>query len=75
MEIGKNVYEAFNTFELQDVSHMNVVDRHLEQSEIWDSSLYERIFQKEESVEDIQFTKVPLRIILFHSLEKCICLH
>lgn len=26
---GKNVYEAFNTFELQDVSHMNVVDRHL----------------------------------------------
>lgn len=54
---------------------MNVVDRHLEQSEIWDSSLYERIFQKEESVEDIQFTKVPLRIILFHSLEKCICLH
>ena len=48
----KNVYEAFNTFELQDVSHMNVVDRHIEQSEVWDSSLYERIFQKEESVED-----------------------
>ena len=45
LEIGKNVYEAFNTFELQDVSHMNVVDRHLEQSEIWDSSLYERVFQ------------------------------
>ena len=34
LEIGKNVYEAFNTFELQDVSHMNVVERHLEQSEI-----------------------------------------
>ena len=45
LEIGKSVYEAFNTFELQDVSHMNVVDRHLEQSEIWDSSLYERIFR------------------------------
>ena len=29
LEIGKNVYEAFNTFELQDVSHMNVVDRHV----------------------------------------------
>ncbi|MDY3996768.1 MAG: hypothetical protein SOY81_07495 [Dorea longicatena] len=26
LEIGKNVYEAFNTFELQDVSHMNVVE-------------------------------------------------
>lgn len=23
LEIGKNVYEAFNTFELQDVSHMS----------------------------------------------------
>ena len=58
LEIGKNVYEAFNTFELQDVSHMNVVDRHLEQSEIWDSSLYERIFQKEESVEDTVLNKL-----------------
>ena len=29
LEIGKNVYEAFNTFELQDVSHMNVVAERL----------------------------------------------
>ena len=58
LEIGKNVYEAFNTFELQDVSHMNIVDRHLEQSEIWDSSLYERVFQKEESVEDTVLNKL-----------------
>ena len=58
LEIGKNVYEPFNTFELQDVSHMNVVDRHLEQSEIWDSSLYERVFQKEEGVEDTVLNKL-----------------
>ncbi len=58
LEIGKKVYEAFNTFELQDVSHMNVVDRHLEQSEIWDSSLYERVFQKEEGVEDTVLNKL-----------------
>ena len=58
LEIGKSVYEAFNTFELQDVSHMNVVDRHIEQSEVWDSSLYERIFQKEESVEDTVLNKL-----------------
>ena len=47
LEIGKNVYEAFNTFELQDVSHMNVVD-----------SLYERVFQKEEGVEDTVLNKL-----------------
>ena len=58
LEIGKSVYEAFNTFELQDVSHMNIVDRHLEQSEIWDSSLYERVFQKEEGVEDTVLNKL-----------------
>ncbi len=37
---------------------MNVVDRHLEQSEIWDSSLYERIFQKEENVENTVLNKL-----------------
>lgn len=37
---------------------MNVVDRHLEQSEIWDSSLYERVFQKEEGVEDTVLNKL-----------------
>lgn len=58
LEIGKNVYEAFNTFELQDVSHMNIVDRHLEQSEVWDSSLYERAIKKEESVEDTVLKKL-----------------
>lgn len=58
LEIGKNVYEAFNTFELQDVSHMNAVDRHLEQSEVWDSSLYERAIKKEESVEDTVLKKL-----------------
>ena len=37
---------------------MNIVDRHLEQSEIWDSSLYERVFQKEEGVEDTVLNKL-----------------
>ena len=58
MEIEKELYEEFNSFELQDLSYMNVVDRHLEQSEIWDSSLYERAFQKEEGVEDAVIKKL-----------------
>jgi len=47
MEIERTLYEEFNSFELQDLSYLNVVDRHLEQSEIWDSSLYERATKKE----------------------------
>ena len=50
MEIERTLYEEFNSFESQDMSYLNVVDRHLEQSEIWDSSLYERATKKEESV-------------------------
>lgn len=58
MEISKRLYEEFDCFELQDISYMNVVDRHLEQSEIWDSSLYERAFQKEEGIEDAVIKKL-----------------
>ena len=58
MEIERTLYEEFNSFELQDMSYLNVVDRHLEQSEIWDSSLYERIFQKEENVENTVLNKL-----------------
>ena len=39
---------------------MNIVDRHLEQSEIWDSSLYERVFQKEEGVEAVSYTHLDV---------------
>ena len=71
LEIGKNVYEAFNTFELQDVSHMNVVDRHLEQSEIWDSSLYERIFQKAERLHSAiqQLSEIQRRRLMKYYFE------
>ena len=64
--------KLLNTFELQDVSHMNVVDRHLEQSEIWDSSLYERVFQKEEGVEDTVLNnwKRNVYIVQFSSCRK-----
>ena len=58
IEIERTLYDEFNSFELQDLSHMNVVDRHLEQSEVRDSSLYERAIEKEESVEDTVLKKL-----------------
>ena len=51
-EINKELYETFNSFELDDLVYLNVVDRHIEQSEIWESSLHERAVQKTETVED-----------------------
>lgn len=67
LEIEKELYEKFNSFELQDLSYMNVVDRHLEQSEIWDFSLYERAFQKKEGVEDAVIKKLKKEQLQLHN--------
>ncbi|MGC4019948.1 MAG: sigma-70 family RNA polymerase sigma factor [Muricomes sp.] len=51
-EINKMLYEAFNSFELEDLSYFNVWDRHIEQSEIWDSTLNTRAFHKPHNMEE-----------------------
>lgn len=58
IEISKRLYEEFDSFELQDLSHMNKVDRHIERSEIWESGLFERVFKKEEDIEDAVVKKL-----------------
>lgn len=60
MEIKKELYDTFNRFELEDLSHLNVVDRHLEQSEVWESTLNVRAVYQPESVEDIVFRNIQL---------------
>ena len=54
-EISKLLWEVFNSFELIDLSYLNVWDRHIEQSEIWETSLNERALERPETVEDIVF--------------------
>ena len=57
-EIDEPLYEMFNTFELDDLSYLNVVDRHIEQSELTDVSLNNRAFQKAAAVEDTVICKL-----------------
>ena len=52
-EITREVYEAFNSFELEDLSYLNIWDRHIEQSDLWEPTLHERTIEVQESVEDI----------------------
>lgn len=58
MEINHTLFQAFDRFELDDLSHLNVVDRHLEQSEVWESTLNARAFHQPESVEGIVFRNI-----------------
>lgn len=57
-EISEELYEAFNEFELEDISYLNVWDRHLEQSEVREPTLNERAVKVPESVEEIVFRNI-----------------
>lgn len=52
IEIDKVLYELFNRFELQDISYLNRVSRHIEHSELTEASLNDRAFYKAESLEE-----------------------
>jgi len=52
MEIDKTLFDAFDRFELDDLSFMNEVDRHYEQSEQTEESLNKRTIWPQQSVEE-----------------------
>ena len=60
MEISRELYEAFDRFELDDLKHLNFVDRHIEQSEIYDITLHRRSGQAGESAENEAIRKIAL---------------
>ena len=52
MEIDKALFDAFNEFELHDLSFFNEVDRHYEQFEVTEATLNRRAAKPQESVEE-----------------------
>ena len=51
-EISEQLYRAFDSFELEDLSYLNVWDRHLEQSEIYEETLNKRAVRMPPDVEE-----------------------
>ena len=58
LEISKVLYDTFDSFELSDLVYLNVVDRHIEQSEVWENTLNMRAMKKPDSMEEIVFRRV-----------------
>lgn len=58
IEVNEQIYQAFNKFELEDISQMNKFDRHIEHSELFDESLHKRAVDKPLSVEEIVENKI-----------------
>ena len=52
VEVSEKVFNAFNSFELEDKSQMNEYDRHIEHSEIYTETLYKRTSSTYESLDD-----------------------
>lgn len=63
VQVTKEVFDLFNALELEDLRYMNVVDRHIEHSEVYDETLYTRMRQTVENTEDI-----VLRDLLYQDL-------
>ncbi len=63
VEIDKALFDAFDRFELDDISFMNEMDRHYERSEQTEQSLNKRAAQPQESVEDTVFQRVELETL------------
>lgn len=63
MEIGQTLYEAFNRFELDDLAHLNEVDRHYEKNKLPDNVLYQRAVQLYESVEETVLRQMELEAL------------
>lgn len=52
VEISEELFQVFDQFELDDIRHMHVVERHMEHSEVYEKTLFKRTDRYEESAED-----------------------
>jgi len=57
-EIDKSLYDAFDRFELDDISILNEFDRHAEHSELTEETLNKRAWDKPASIEESVCAKI-----------------
>lgn len=57
VEITKDIYQAFNQFELDDLSELNEYDNHIEHNEVYEETLFKRSAFKEEPLDDYVIKK------------------
>ena len=60
LEIEKALFDALDKFELEDLSFLNEMDNHYEQSELSTESLYLRAATPPDMLEDVIFQKIEV---------------
>ncbi len=53
IQISRELYETFDSFELEDIRYLNVLSRHIEHSEVWESTLNVRALERPEDLEEL----------------------
>ena len=61
--ITRTLYDLFNDFELRDLSYLNEVDRHIEQSELTEAALYQRASSASESTEELALASIENELL------------
>lgn len=67
IEISKEVYDAFDKFELEDISQIHKIRKHIEHNEVYEETLFKRGVSLTESV-DLQVE----RKVLYENLKRAI---
>lgn len=57
-KISWELYELFNQFELEDISHLNAISRYHEHSELTEGTLNQRALLQPEAMEDGVYRKI-----------------
>lgn len=58
IQISRELYEIFDSFELEDIRYLNVLSRHIEHSEVWESTLNVRALEWSENLEDVVLRRI-----------------
>lgn len=63
VQVSDKIYEAFNEFELEDVSQIHKYQKHIEHNEVYEETLNARAINKPISVEDEVENKIMTEIL------------
>lgn len=63
IEVENKLYDAFNNFELEDLSFMNEYDNHIEHSQLYDQTLFQRAANHEKLLETVIEEKILIEEI------------
>lgn len=61
VEVSREIYQAFNEFELSDLSQMNKFDRHIEHLKLDENVLNSKMRNQQISIEDAIIKKMELQ--------------